>query len=282
MGIDDPLSPDPMVTRSPDLVVVDGYLLGPLVERLVVGGIATGLIDDNHELPIQGVRFVLNQNPHAAPELYRDATSGQRLLLGLSYALIRRDVVTLERRPRTAASGRPFVLVALGGADPLGITLGLAEALVAADCDVWVGVGATNPRRPEIEEFATARPGRVQLDGGDLLEGYASAELAVVGAGTTMWELGHLGIPGVAVVVADNQADGARLAADRGLVELIDVRAEEPDLVAIAARCRHLLDSPGRWAAMAAAGPALIDGHGPARAAAAIAETLADNAGADP
>lgn len=195
----DPLDPHSVVELSPDLVVVDGYGLGPLVRALAADDVVFGVIDDNAELPVDGAAFVLNQNLHADPSPY-PGTPVDRLLLGPSWALLRRYVGAVG--PIETTDRPDPVLVAMGGADPLGLTLPITAGLLEAGLTVWVGVGAANPQRGALETLAAGEPDRPTLDRGDLLDGYSAAALAVVGAGTTMWELAHLGIPSSSTAVA--------------------------------------------------------------------------------
>jgi UDP-2,4-diacetamido-2,4,6-trideoxy-beta-L-altropyranose hydrolase len=263
---------DRIAALHPDLVVVDGYHLAPLLADLVEVGQPFALVDDNHELPIAGASLILNQNLHANRALYPDADPAQRLLLGPPYLLLRTDVAALEpREPRQRADR---VLVVIGGGDASGHTAGVVEELLRDEkLHVCIGVGAANPRREELMAFATRHADRVRVDPGDLVGGYTWADVAVIGAGATMWEVGYLGLPAIAVVVADNQSAAAAAAEQRGFVEAVDARSAL-DVAPLAERCAALVSDPARRRSMSSAGRAVFDGLGASRAAIEIDELI--------
>ena len=249
--------------HGPDFVMVDGYHLGGLVEGLTASPTRFGVIDDNNELPTGHADLVLNQNLHAAPTLYPDVPA-ERLLLGAPYALIRPDITAASRATNREPEGR--IVVSLGGADPTQLTYPIAKLLLDSDdVDLRLAVGVANPRRDELIHLAETNP-RAALDSGDLVGSLLWADIAVIGAGTTLWEVGHLGIPAVAVIAVDNQVQGGRAAAEAGFVDAVDLRdggrAEDASAAAV-----RLLHDRARAQAMARRGAALFDGHGAERVA---------------
>ena len=81
-----------------------------------------------------------------------------------------------------------------------------------------------------------------------------------------MWEVGYLGLPAVAVIVADNQVAGARAAEAHGFLEAVDGRAGA-DVVELVERCARLASDPRRRRQMSGAGRELFDGRGAERVA---------------
>jgi spore coat polysaccharide biosynthesis predicted glycosyltransferase SpsG len=209
-------------------VVLDGYHLAAPDGRYAV-------IDDNREAPVDGAALVLNQNLHATAALYADLPAATRVLLGPEYALLREG---LPRRSDPIRADVARVLVAMGGTDPAGLTAPIAESLTEYDVRV-----------------ATA----ANFDA--LAEMFAWADIAVIAAGTTLWEVGYVGLPAVAIVVADNQRAAAKAADAAGFV----VHANMAEVAAIVGT----LDA-ARRSAMRDAGQALFDGGGAARVADAI------------
>jgi spore coat polysaccharide biosynthesis predicted glycosyltransferase SpsG len=92
----------------------------------------------------------------------------------------------------------------------------------------------------------------------------ASADLAVVAAGSTCWELAFMGVPAVVMIVAGNQQGIARGLHERGIVRSLGWHTEVDDdrlLAAVDALCadaeaRRLMSERGRQ---------LVDGLGAAR-----------------
>lgn len=256
-----------------DVWVVDGYGLGAELSALAASGAVVVAIDDNHELPVADARLVVNQNLHATAELYPDVGSDTTLLLGPSYAMIRRDVTAIDRadhRGHEPARGRT-VLVSFGGTDPAGLTLPVVDALLgAADVGLVVALGGDHPDRPAVEALVEQHSDRARFDPGDLTTGLRSADVAVIGGGSTLWEVASLGIAVVAAVVADNQAASTAAAEAAGFVVGVDVRAGRRGATDVAAAVIDLLDDADRRRALSTAGRTLFDGGGAARVVAAI------------
>jgi UDP-2,4-diacetamido-2,4,6-trideoxy-beta-L-altropyranose hydrolase len=256
-------SADLAEVARPDVWIVDGYTLGAELEHLIADGNTVMAIDDNHELPVDGAALVLNQNLHATPALYPDVAP-QRLLLGPRFALIRSDVCDLD--PAGLPDVGSVVLLAFGGTDPARLTLPMAVRLAATgNTDIIVALGAEHPDRAAVGALAGVR-----FDGGDLRDGFSESHVAVIGGGSTLWEVGVVGLPSLAVVVADNQVEGTAAAVAAGFVESADVRASGFDVDHLVERTLGLLDDRPRRAAMAAAGRTLFDGDGRWRVAAAV------------
>lgn len=252
--------------HDPVAVVIDGYHLGDLVTA--GHGVPVTIIDDNGELPLAGVDRVVNQNLHADPAMYDTGDHAIELLLGAPHALLRRDVIALAGTREPVADS---VLVAFGGADPASLTEPVCRVLLARSTHrLHIGVGPANRARPRLEEMvAGADPDRAGLCDPDLVDGLRAADLAVIGGGTALWEVGYLGIPTVAVVVADNQVAGTRAAARAGFV--VEVDGREPAATdRIVDALLGLADDRVRRGAMTAAGQALFDGRGAARVAHAV------------
>ncbi|MEO1055820.1 MAG: hypothetical protein AAFY28_02790 [Actinomycetota bacterium] len=255
-------------SRTPALLVVDGYGLGDEVRQATSHGTPTLLIDDNRELPADLATLVLNPNPHAAVEMYGDLDVS-RLLLGTRYALVREDVVAVG--PRSVdVDGTVEVptVVAIGGTDPLGLTLPTVRHVLAAG-----GRAIVSAAGPVADVNALAADPSVTVDPGDLVEAYRRADLAVVGGGGTMWEVACLGIPAIAAIVADNQAGGATTAGELGLVVPVDVRADD-GVDRLSAAIAALMADTARRREMHQRGPQVIDGRGPSRVVDAVERLL--------
>ena len=257
-----------------DVCLIDGYLLGDDVRRAAATGVVVVAIDDNRELPVELTDVVVNQNLHAVDVDYPTDT-GTRYLLGPDYALIRDDVVGLDR----SSAGGGDVLVSFGGSDPKRLTLPTVDQVVQRiDAPVVVALSATHTDRPALDRLIERSDGLVRLADQNLTEAFATVDVAIIGGGSTLWEVAHLGIPTVAAIVADNQVDGSRAAEAAGFVSVLDCRNDDP--VDEAARCvdaaSALIDDDSVASSLAAVGCEMFDGHGPQRVVAAITDTVAN------
>ena len=213
---------------------------------------------------------VLNQNADARPELYA-AAPHTRLLLGPRYALLRPAFVGRSATP--PPGGSPRVLLTMGGADPDNVTLRVLREADALDADFALDVvlGPAFPHGDAVEAAArTARhPVALRRDPGDLPGLMAQAALALSAAGSTCWELAHLGVPAVLVVLADDQAGNAAGLASAGVALSLGAAARLSG-PALREALGVLLADPVRRARMAAAGRRLVDGAGAGRVAAEV------------
>jgi hypothetical protein len=170
---------------------------------------------------------------------------------------------------RDAPSGppagmRPRVVVCFGGSDPSDVTGRIAPVL-AGDrrwtTELIVGSAYRDDEGPSADV--------VVRDPADLAERLATADLAVVGAGTMKFEVACLGRPAILLAVADDQlAVGGPYAATGAADYLGDGRTLDPGVVREAVA--RLLEDPGRRRAMARVAFELVDGDGAGRVARAV------------
>jgi Spore coat polysaccharide biosynthesis protein, predicted glycosyltransferase len=122
----------PRIRRfNPDLVVADGYHFSPEFFRaLDTYGIDYGVVDDNGETKATAPKLVVNPNPSFSQCEYLSRFPSAQLLLGLDYALIRREI-------REASSLQSIdegsVFLSLGGTDVLGMTPQIIDCLQFSD-----------------------------------------------------------------------------------------------------------------------------------------------------
>jgi len=254
---------DVVLGLQPDVVIVDGYRLDAEAAALDARDLPLVMIDDNNELPVELASVVVNQNLHATGVEYPPAhRPDRRLLLGSEFALIRADVLAVER------SGGSGVLVAMGGTDPQRLTLPIVAGLLAStDVAVQAVLGADHPDHADL---AAMVGDRFRFADSDLVDAMSSARLAVIGGGSTLWEVAVLGIPSVAAIVADNQEDGSRAAERAGFVSVVDARHRTTAADEIVATAAPILSDPARCDSMARAGRSMFDGRGVERVATAV------------
>lgn len=213
---------------DPDVVVVDGYDLGTDLETAARSTPVLVVIDDNGELPVTLADIVVNQNLHAK-DLDYDQTGRTKFLLGPEYALLRPDLLSVRRvqssrnSPDVAVSS---VLISFGGTDPRGLTLPTLRHLLGwpSPTIIYVALAPPHADYRVVNELIESSEGRAGFARPDLLDAYRSVDMAVIGAGATLWEVAYLGIPAVAVVVADNQVLGSGAASAAGFVTDVDCR----------------------------------------------------------
>ena len=117
-----------VITLSPDVVVVDGYHFSRgFFEELDKHRIPFVVIDDNGETQATSPAIILNQNPHATPEMYLKKAENATLLLGPNFSLLRKEISELARANRR----KSHITVTFGGTDVLSLTEPVSLALKA-------------------------------------------------------------------------------------------------------------------------------------------------------
>jgi UDP-2,4-diacetamido-2,4,6-trideoxy-beta-L-altropyranose hydrolase len=270
------------VTRelSAPLVVLDGYHFGEGYQREVKRAVKRlVVIDDLAQAGHYWAEWVLNPNLGAETLRY-SCEPYTRLLLGPKYVLLRREFEAWQGRQRTIPEVARHVLVTLGGSDPPNATLKVIQALSrlwrdSTPLETAVVVGADNRHRHELER-AVERSGkgcRLLHDVRDMARWMAWADLAVCAGGTTCWELAFMGVPGVMMVLADNQsANAARLHTAGVFQALGEAPPKAGDEPAITQAIEELINDRDRRGEMSARGRALVDGQGCRRVVAALRE----------
>ena len=254
------------------VAVIDGYHLGAAYQvALAAAGRRVLVIDDAGETATASATLVLNQNAHASFSLYAALSTTPQLLLGLDYALLRRefrdpaparDVPDVARR----------VLVTFGGADPAQLAPRALEALAPLDgLEVVLVAGAANPRaralRVPVGAHAAIRIETAAVD--DMAARMRATDLALIAAGSTSWELAASGVPMLAVVTADNQRGVAAAIAELGIGESLGV-AEGLSAGAIRDAVVRLAADATARRAMALRGREVVDGNGAQRVCRAL------------
>ena len=251
---------------------VDGYHLGPGYQvALAAAGLRLLVIDDAGETATASAALVLNQNAHARAALYAALGGGPELLLGLDYALLRR-----EFRDPAAARVVPEVarrvLVTFGGADTAQLAPRALDALAPLDgLEVLLVAGAANPRADQLRVPAGARASiRIETAAiGDMAARMRSADLALIAAGSTSWELATSGVPMLAIVTADNQRGVAAAIAELGIGESLGA-AEDVSAGDIRDAVVRLARGAAARRAMARRGREVVDGNGAQRVCRAL------------
>jgi len=180
-------------------VVLDGYHFGAEYQRLIKNsGLRLRWISDNGQADHYYADIIVDQNINAHEGFYTRREPHTRLLLGTRFVLLRREFREWRGWERKIVGAAHKVLVTLGGSDPENGTLKVIQALPQLplpDLEVTIVVGPSNPYleqiRSEVEcstlniQFLTSVTNMPAL--------IASADMAIIAAGGTLWELLYMG-----------------------------------------------------------------------------------------
>jgi UDP-2,4-diacetamido-2,4,6-trideoxy-beta-L-altropyranose hydrolase len=191
-------------------LVLDGYHFTPEYQKAIRDeGIHLLVIDDMNHLPHYHADILLNQNIHA-PDLKYHCDEDTTLLLGTRYVLLRREFLKYREFKRQVPDRAKNILVTLGGADPDNVTLKVIEALKlldVPDISARIIIGPANPHQETLRmAIASAHfEAELLINPLNMPELMAWADMAISAAGSTCWELAFMGVPIMALILADNQ-----------------------------------------------------------------------------
>lgn len=171
--------------------------------------------------------FLLDQSPLRTPEDYQPWINPEcQLLLGLNYALVRPEF--RQFRKKRIISWKKG-LICFGGADPDNITLTTLQTL-DSQCQMkdikWtVIVGSANPHWQKLKHFTTRSRLDIMLikQSDQIAQIMADHDFAIGATGVMTWERACIGIPTLAIPIADNQSFGFEAIKHFGLGETIEV-----------------------------------------------------------
>jgi UDP-2,4-diacetamido-2,4,6-trideoxy-beta-L-altropyranose hydrolase len=260
-----------IIAMSPHAVVADRYRLEPaFFETLSEAGVLVCLIDDNGETDHSFADIVLNQNPSARSESYGPPSRNPRLLLGLAYTLVRDEILTAQAAP-SAPDGGHSVFVAMGGSDPLQLAEPMVNLLSRESITTAVAIGPATHDRAALADRLGKLAHVSLVPEAHFARFLATATVAVIGAGSTMWEAACLGVPTISIVVAENQERPSAAAAELGFTRCVDGGSTG----AVDATWRHVVQLLGDKAArldMSQRGRRAVDGAGAARVASVVTD----------
>lgn len=257
----------------PDVVVVDDPIATPARRWIAAARRAGAVVVTIHDLGL------------GAPEgdLVIDASLGLRTLdgprgtlslAGSRFALL--DPRILEYRPAgravSRAPGGPHtvrptggrrVVISLGGGPHSQTASAIAEAITAADpaAEVRIVTGFVPSTRGRGDGRARVR-WTTSTTG--LAPELATADVAIVGGGMSLYEACAMGVPAVALPVVAAQTPTVRAFAQRGAAIPAFAKTEAAEAAV------KLLNNPRQRAALARRSTQLVDGKGAWRAAEAV------------
>jgi UDP-2,4-diacetamido-2,4,6-trideoxy-beta-L-altropyranose hydrolase len=206
-------------------VIVDGYQFSAEYQRILKeNGLQLLVLDDYGHAEHYWADIVLNQNISADISLYSNREPYTQLLLGPRFALLRQEFCDWQGWQRQIPEIARKILVTLGGADPDNVTLKVIQTLQQVQIDdlqVVAVVGATNPHLKVLQEAVNSSRHSMRLEHNvtNMPEFMAWADIAIAGGGSTCWELAFMGLPTLAIVLADNQLNTVKFLEEKNLIK---------------------------------------------------------------
>ncbi len=261
--------PEAMAARWPqgcDLLLVDHYGRDRAFETACRPWARSVLVVDD-----------LADRPHCC-DLLLDGTPGRtaaaydglapetcRYLLGAAYLPLRPEFAARRGRvlPREVPDAPWRILLCLGASPGEHVLLGLIDALTVSDLEIALDVviGAP-PQGDALQTRIDAMGGRLHIATDEMAQLIEDADIAIGAAGVGSWERCCLGLPSVALVIAENQEPNARVLAKAGAAQVMPVSCGP---AAIIEAITALMTDIEAWRRMSTAAAAMCDGLGLAR-----------------
>ncbi len=213
-----------------DALVLDDYAFAAPEERILsMNGRRLIVIDDLADRPHRA-HMVIDSGYGRTPQDYEQLTPPYAIrLVGPTYAAIRRAFALARpaalMRPVLPAPQRVFVSFGLSDVDGIA---GRAVALIRRtfpQIEIDVALASTAESFAGLIARAKADPAlRLHPDAVNVPDLMAAADFAVGAGGASTWERCCLGLPTLAVIVADNQRAMISLMAAEGLLLAADLQ----------------------------------------------------------
>jgi UDP-2,4-diacetamido-2,4,6-trideoxy-beta-L-altropyranose hydrolase len=264
-----------LIGRQPDWLILDSYGLGLEWQRMLRSHVGKLMVIDDLTNRPHDCDVLLNQNLIVdARERYRTLVpAGCQMLLGPRFALLRSEFAeargSLSRRLDRVA----HLLLFLGGADPDGVMLKVLAALSEVPMpgvNVTVVAGTANANRDAIERLCAGRASyRVLGSSGEIAKLLAKTDLAIGAGGTSTWERCCLGVPAIAIGIAENQYEVTDTVARAGACLYLG-RSADFSPKSFVASLEVMMTNSSLRHSMSRLGMALADGLGCQRVAKTI------------
>lgn len=176
-----------------------------------------GYIDDNALLTYEA-DFILNQN-FGAQYIDYNVNNDCELFLGSEYLLVREAF--RNKSIKTVRNGVKQVLITVGGSDDLNLMSKLLQMVWDMDFKFNIVVGPMFPYEQDMIIKYGGLKNIVIHKQPDMTILMLECDMAISSCGSTLYELGLLGIPTIGISIADNQIPLANRMHSEGLIEYV-------------------------------------------------------------
>lgn len=264
-----------------DILITDHYAIGWDWQRALRPYAKVILAVDDLADRAMEADVLLDQNFGRTPADYAARVPAAcKILTGPSYALLRPEFAARRGQAqarRTLFSGVKRLLVSLGGADPHGHTAKVLRLVADVTGGAPLGVTAITGDEAvakSLRQASLGLPATILARADNMADLMTAADVAIGGVGGSAWERACLGLPTLALILADNQRPAAAQLKAAGLVtDAVSLQDLTTNHIQ-----RLLGLNVADYAALATANRAVCDGEGAVRVAAAVTQALREAA----
>lgn len=198
-------------TENPDVVLVDSYLAEKKIYSMLYHLVPSLLIiDDNNDFRYEG-GGIINPSFFASELHYPINNHSFQFLLGSDYMILR--PAFMKGNQRSCNDTIKNVLIMIGGTDPKGYSEILLQKVRNKLPEATIHLIIKNSDECNMDGVRYYS----ELNDKEMAEVMKKCDVAICGAGTTIYELIATQTPFLAIQVADNQANNIRMIKEYGL-----------------------------------------------------------------
>lgn len=256
------------VQKLPEMntLIVDDYNVSDAdFEQLRKKAKRLVLFDDNTYLNLPFLDLIINPSDFNKTDLRANKT-----LQGSDFRLVRSEFIPYRSRLRFKPG---YIFVCLGGSDAQALSVAICKMLLTSQqvTKIVLAVSSTCDHRTlyALEGLKSSTKFELHIDSNKLPMLMSDADIAITGAGGSLYELMFLGVPSIALVVADNQSQALYSPLNNNAYSAIDGR-EEIDIINIVDTALLLLDSADKKNVYTQQSAKVVDGLAASRICDAI------------
>lgn len=180
-----------------EIVVLDGYSFDTAYQKNIKArGAQLVCIDDIHAYSFVA-DVILNQAGGVDATKYKVAPH-TKLLLGPTFALLRRSFLKASKQDRSLPEGNLKLLLNMGGADPENYTLKIAQEITASEsiATIEIVVGSAYKHLQELTNWLQDKPNitlHQNLDAGQMCQLMLQCPVAITSASGVAYEYATVG-----------------------------------------------------------------------------------------
>ena len=202
-----------------DWLIVDHYSIDVRWELAVKHSCDHIMVIDDLADRCHACDILLDQNlGRSAIDYSKFLNENSLLLIGPQYALLRDEFQLARNQKKIAApkNKQKKIMISMGGVDQENITNQVLDELIKIDniqeFQLTVILGSKSPNIRLVKERILDCPFPVELviDCREMAKRIREVDLIIGGAGSSSWERCSLGVPSIAIIMAENQIMIAR------------------------------------------------------------------------
>ena len=260
-----------LLPDEPTWLVADHYALDEMWEKAMRPRVGKLMVIDDIADRRHCCDVLLDQNIKPKTSYENLVPLDCLTLIGPNYALLRPDFLAERRYERSGPATRLNVF--MGGTDREGATVRVLDELGGGGLN-WsrldIILGSKCPHLETVRNRAAVLPNtRLHVDCEQVAGMFASADLGIGAGGVASLERCCVGLPSIAISVAENQNSGLAGLVDHGVIKFLGfLDGLSPGQIVESVRC--LMAEPGQLRRMSMQALSLVDGLGARRVAAAM------------